>query len=153
MKPGESILTGMRVWHESGKTAYVVSLVIHCGETREDGTIDTETKTEVRLSDGGLTISVPLEEFLKKYHRRHTGWEHMEALRLDPPVYEGPLRGHHCLKLGWNDIVVRIPDRPRTPRELYDHEKSVAVALTGSYTEYYEKFEATGWKLVLEPAL
>lgn len=158
MKPGEPILTGMRVWHESGTTAHVISVVVTVGKQLDDGTWDWNSETEVQVSPEGsvgLTETVPLAKFVKQYHLRTTGWERLDDDRITPPQdYEGPLKGYHVIKLGWGDVIVRIPKRERTPPERIRQEEDDAHRLSGSYSSWFEHFEpAPCWKLVLDPTL
>lgn len=149
----------MRVWHESGTTAHVVSVVVTVGKQREDGTWDWDPETEIQVSregSNGLTEELPLDKFMKLYHRRTTGWERLDDDRITPPRdYEGPLKGHHCMKLDvLGGVLVRIPARERTPRERIRQEEEDAKLLSGSYSAWFEKFEpAPCWKLVLDPPL
>lgn len=157
MRTGEPILTGMRVWRDDGQTSIIVSLIIACGEVKEDGTVAVESKTVVRLAPEQSvgTLDIPWDTFAKQYHRRRTCWDQLDDLRLEPKVYEGRLKGHHVLQLGWGDgLIVRIPERERSQRDQIDHERQEAIRLTGSYSERYEPLVPTGaWKFVLDEAL
>lgn len=100
-------------------------------------------------------FEVEMVEFCKRFYRRMTMWERIESARFDDETpYYGPLRGHHVIKASWQEFIKWIPDRPNMPAELSRAEYDEAVVRAGgSYTATYEKYEPTGWKLVLEPAL
>ncbi len=125
MKPDEPIQTGMLVWHASGRTARVVSVIVAVGQQREDGSMDWTPRTEVRIASesNGATENVPLDKFMEHYHRRLTAWERLDFVNIEVPAYLGYLKGHHVIELGYgNGKVFRIADRPRMTREQYQAE-------------------------------
>ena len=167
MKPGEPIHTGMYVWHET-EVSRVVSVYITTGEVQQNGTVsDPETFVRLELVDDEgcrneecypicAQYDVRLDKFLRSYHRRPTGWDRIERLNFEVPVYEGPIQGYDCIRIGdGTGELVRIPDRPgRTRDQMRAVRDEVITRGYGSFAEWYEHIKPEGaWKLVLDPPL
>jgi hypothetical protein len=154
VKADEHIYSGMLVWDKHGRTARVTSLMVACGSVREDGTVDLESKTTVRLWASQGEFDTTLEEFLKSYHRRMTGWERLDRVLFEEPTYAGHLVGHYCISVRENEIH-RVEHRARGSHQESIRQRDEILALAGycGHSERYEKFSATSWKLVLDPVL
>lgn len=158
MKPDEPIHTGMIVWHESGETSHVVSVLVVIGEISAETPVPLP-KIEVRLApthSPAFVTAVPQDTFMKEFHRRLTGWERIEKLEFTAPEYEGALRGHHIIKLGiGSGKEFRIPERMRTPKGRIQEARAEVIDNhdSGTRCESFERFVPTGWQRVLEPML
>ena len=171
MKPGESLHTGLHVWDKEGRVWKVKSVIIGAGKLRENNELDFEFKHTVVLVMGNdilmAKIEVPFDEFVKEYHHRRTGWEHVERLDLEEPVsWAGPIKGYHCIK---TTTVTRIPDRVGQPDAAWAElqaRRAEATRESSGFSEWYEwraseapspkhriREPEGAWALVLEPAL
>ena len=148
----------MVVWDQHGHPSRVVSV-------REDGTVEVESKTTVRLwyaeiqDTSPAQFDITLEWFLLNYHRRLTAWERLDRVKFYEPKYDGPLRGYFVIETSpygpGHHSITKIERRARTlPIEVQkQRDEILAIAGYGGHSERFEKFEALGWKLVLDPAL
>lgn len=145
MKTGEAIHTGMRVWDREGRIWKVLSII-----TGRNHAVLLEAAISGPLM---MATEVPFDTFVKDYYRRRTGLEHSEKLDLEAPVYEGPAKGYHFIRVNYErDGTTRIPDRVRRSKEAIRAELEAKRPEVGSYAEWYERAKPEGaWALILDP--